>query len=70
MWERLYQLFREQWRTSVETETDADGWIRFRGFTGSYRLLLDRAAGASGYAVELPPSGSTPEEKEQVLAFR
>ena len=69
IWERLHRLLQEEWKTSLETETDGDGWIRFRGFAGGYRILLERAAGASGYPAELLPNSPSPQEREFILPF-
>ena len=37
----LKKLFHEEWKTSLETITDADGCVAFRGFHGDYSVDVD-----------------------------
>jgi GH35 family endo-1,4-beta-xylanase len=39
MYDTLYKMIREEWMTTIETETDDKGEIAFRGFQGKYELL-------------------------------
>ncbi|MGC9450899.1 MAG: endo-1,4-beta-xylanase [Oceanipulchritudo sp.] len=50
---RIHDLIRNQWMTRIETETDADGYLNFRGFLGKYSVRVPRAQGSTGYAAEL-----------------
>lgn len=45
VYQALYQLLRRQWMTSVQLETDARGEGAFRGFRGTYELIVDGACG-------------------------
>jgi GH35 family endo-1,4-beta-xylanase len=55
VYERLHSLLRRQWRTNETLRTDADGRVRFRGFTGRYQLRVRRPGGqATGFAMDLP----------------
>lgn len=52
----LQQLFHEEWRTSFNGVTDADGWITFRGFYGHYSGKVENARLP---AIELGPDSTT-----------
>jgi len=55
VYERLHDLLRRQWRTREQRTTDADGRLRFRGFTGSYELRVRRGGGQiSGFPLYMP----------------
>ena len=41
VYEQLKRLIHEEWKTRTSGATDADGRFTFRGFCGTYRLLLD-----------------------------
>lgn len=61
VYQRVRELIRERWMTTLSLRTDGDGRIAFRGFCGSYSLRLARSSGQpSGYAFELPTSASGP----------
>ncbi len=67
VYDRLYGLLRKRWWTREELLTDAEGVLRFRGFTGDYRLRVARASGqTSGYAFTLPASQRDPLRRELV----
>lgn len=39
-WSRLRRLLREEWNTRVTTTASAEGRVRFRGFYGTYEVLV------------------------------
>jgi hypothetical protein len=39
-YEVLYALLKEEWNTSMQTETDEEGTLQFTGFKGSYQLQI------------------------------
>jgi len=41
-YQALDQLINKQWKTHVETHTDANGQARFRGFFGKYQVKVTR----------------------------
>ncbi len=41
VYEQLKRLIHQEWKTSLAATTDANGRLRFRGFCGTYRLVLD-----------------------------
>ena len=41
----LYHLFREEWRTDKELETDEAGYVTLTGYRGSYEVVLDGLRG-------------------------
>jgi GH35 family endo-1,4-beta-xylanase len=41
VYEQLKRLIHEEWKTTLHTTTDNDGRFTFRGFYGTYRLVLD-----------------------------
>jgi GH35 family endo-1,4-beta-xylanase len=41
VYEQLKRLIHEEWKTRASGTTDAEGRFAFRGFYGTYRLLLD-----------------------------
>ncbi len=41
VYEQLKRLIHEEWKTTLRTTTDNDGRFTFRGFCGTYRLVLD-----------------------------
>jgi len=41
VYQRLQRLIHEEWKTALHATTDNDGRLRFRGFCGTYRLVLD-----------------------------
>jgi endo-1,4-beta-xylanase len=40
VYEMLYKLFNEEWRTKLSTQSDSKGNIAFRGFYGKYDIKL------------------------------
>lgn len=66
VYEALYDLIHRQWKTRAEGKTDLSGVFAFRGFLGSYRLVLDhqgqrhqgtfhlRKAGSGTFTITLP----------------
>ena len=40
IYERIYKLFHEKWRTNLITATDKKGEVHFRGFYGNYDIKL------------------------------
>ena len=40
---RLKELITKEWRTNLETQTDEDGYVTFRGFFGEYEIEADGA---------------------------
>jgi GH35 family endo-1,4-beta-xylanase len=46
-YERLVALVKGKWWTRLESESDADGAVRFRGFKGRYRVTVTTAAGTA-----------------------
>lgn len=44
----LYDLIHNEWRTTEEGVTDADGYFCFRGFHGSYRIFTNSQWSDSG----------------------
>ncbi len=40
VYDRIQQLVREEWRTNVQVETDAEGQVAFRGFCGDYEVSV------------------------------
>ena len=48
VYEQLKRLIHEEWRTEVSGTTDTEGRFAFRGFRGTYRLVIE----ASGKRVE------------------
>lgn len=53
VYDRVKELLREEWYTRIESTTDADGVMRFRGFHGSYDLRprASRKRAVSGYRI-------------------
>ena len=41
VYEQLKRLIHQEWTTSLAATTDAAGRFAFRGFCGTYRLVLD-----------------------------
>jgi len=55
MYQRAHDLIKKQWMTTETVSTDAKGVLRFRGFTGDYRLRIPRSSDqTTGYALSLP----------------
>jgi GH35 family endo-1,4-beta-xylanase len=51
----LRELIRKRWRTELETRTDNDGRLAFRGFCGEYRARLERGPGhPTGHLFRVP----------------
>jgi GH35 family endo-1,4-beta-xylanase len=42
VYEQLKRLIHEEWKTRIDSTTDAAGRFAFRGFCGTYRLTLDQ----------------------------
>jgi endo-1,4-beta-xylanase len=42
VYERLSRLFRQEWTTRLDTRTDAEGTLSFRGYFGDYDLVVER----------------------------
>lgn len=61
LYRRIHDLIRNKWMTRLETETDADGCLKFRGFPGKYSVRVPRASGSTGYAVDLKAGKSAQE---------
>jgi len=40
-YQTLYQLIRREWMTEENLETDAEGFVRVRGFKGGYTLIVE-----------------------------
>ena len=34
----LDELINKEWKTDLTVQSDAEGWVKFRGFTGKYRI--------------------------------
>jgi endo-1,4-beta-xylanase len=50
VYDRIRDLVREEWRTNMQAETDADGQVALRGFCGDYEITAqagDRTAKAA-----------------------
>jgi endo-1,4-beta-xylanase len=45
VYERLRHLIREEWTTRLDTKTNPDGSVSFRGFYGDYDVTLETADG-------------------------
>jgi len=45
VYEQLQRLIHQEWQTQLAATTDADGRIAFRGFRGTYRLVIDLPEG-------------------------
>jgi GH35 family endo-1,4-beta-xylanase len=61
VYERLRHLIREEWSTRVDSRTDAEGTLSFRGFFGDYEL---RVALPDGRVEALPLSVRSNEENQ------
>lgn len=48
MFHRVKKLLKEEWLTTVDLTADADGVVRFRGFTGDYSLRFATGLGEQG----------------------
>ncbi|HEY9248451.1 MAG TPA: endo-1,4-beta-xylanase [Rariglobus sp.] len=44
----LHDLIRREWRTTAQGVTDGDGFFRFRGFHGTYRVQTDSGKADAG----------------------
>jgi hypothetical protein len=57
----LHDLIQNEWRTTEEGVTDADGYFSFRGFHGSYRIFTNSQWSDSGMqsTMTLEPGKST-----------
>jgi len=53
VYEHLMQLIKGRWWTSVDVKTDAAGEVRFRGFSGRYRIGVTTPGGLVEREVEL-----------------
>jgi hypothetical protein len=40
VYETLDRLVNREWRTQIDSKTDGDGMIRFRGFYGTYQMSV------------------------------
>jgi GH35 family endo-1,4-beta-xylanase len=43
-YDRVNRLINEKWHTKLDVETNADGEVRFRGFAGRYRVVVNGSA--------------------------
>lgn len=59
----LKKLFHEEWNTTCEAVTDADGCVTFRGFHGDYSIAVD------GYATGTIQLTAHQAASEQVLSM-
>ena len=53
----LDRLINHQWKTRLEAKTDERGEVRFRGFFGTYDVVVERPAGPQRLEIEHTPSG-------------
>jgi len=47
VYNRLHDLIHRQWKTRIETRTDGNGAVAFRGFLGSYEIAVETDDGRS-----------------------
>ena len=40
VYNRLYHLFHEEWRTNLSTSLNRNGELNFRGFFGDYEIIV------------------------------
>jgi GH35 family endo-1,4-beta-xylanase len=47
VYNRLLKLIHDEWKTKIETMTDVNGGIKFKGFYGKYDIVLETESGRS-----------------------
>ena len=47
VYSRLRKLIHEEWKTNIDTVTDSNGEVKFRGFYGKYEIVLETDTGRS-----------------------
>ena len=65
VYEQLKRLIRQEWQTALQATTDNDGRLSFRGFCGTYRLVL----GAQGRKLEQQLQVTKDRRKEVVITL-
>ncbi len=55
VYDRVQRLIREEWRTQFEGITDGSGAVKFRGFHGRYKAVIEKGEVRKEVAFELSP---------------